>query len=140
MVEVHGAELRAILAERCEGRLRDLGEGRVGRREHRERAAALERAGQAAFFSSEARVLNCPAATAVCTMFLGFAAGAFGIRTESITWMIPFEAMTSVAVTVAPSTRTPPSATLIVTLAPLRVFAPVSLTTLAAGTAPETTW
>jgi hypothetical protein len=74
-------------------------------------------------------------------MFFGVAVGAaFGIRTVSITWTIPFEAITSVAVTVAPSTFTVPSATLIVTLAPLRVLAPVSLTTSAAGTAPETTW
>ena len=47
VVEQHRAELRLILGERGEGRLRHLRKGGIGRGEHRERPVALERAGEA---------------------------------------------------------------------------------------------
>ena len=92
------------------------------------------------FCSSEASVLNWPAAIAVLTMFCAFAAAAGGSSTLSITWMIPFEAFTSGVTTLAPFRKTEPSCTLIATLAPFSVFAEVSLTTSLAGTLPGTTW
>src|SRR5690349_11452606 len=64
----------------------------------------------------------------------------FGSSTVSITWITPFDAPTSAWVTVALSTITLPSTTLIATDWPLTVFAPSSLTTSAAITLPGTTW
>ena len=54
--------------------------------------------------------------------------------------MTPFEVITSGVVTLAPSTKTEPSTTLIATDRPSSVFAEVSLTTSAAVARPETTW
>ena len=57
-----------------------------------------------------------------------------------ITWMTPFEAITSGVVTRAPPTKTLPPVTRIATDFPLRVFAEASLTTLDAVALPLTTW
>ena len=63
----------------------------------------------------------------------------WGRITLSITWITPLLAAMSVAVTVALSTRTLPSATLILTSEPCTVLALESLTTSAAMTLPGTT-
>ena len=94
-----------------------------------------------AFLSSEASVLNDPAATAVWTIVLGaVAVASCGISTESITWMTPFVASTSGVVTCAASTKTDPFATLIASDLPSAVLAEVSFATSAAVTRPGTTW
>ena len=134
MVEEHRPQLGLVLGQSGERRLRHLGERRVGGREDRERALLREVPARPDFFSSAASVVNFPAAFAVATMFFG------GISTLLMTWMTPFEAITSGVVTFARFTKTPPSLTLIRTELPSRVLAELSLTTSEAVTLPETTW
>ncbi len=57
-----------------------------------------------------------------------------------MTWMTPFDAITSGITTFALFTKTEPPSTLIATFAPLTVFAEVSLTTSLDGTLPAITW
>ena len=57
-----------------------------------------------------------------------------------MTWMTPFDALTSGMMTFALFTKTEPPSTLIATFAPLTVFAEVSLTTSLDGTLPAITW
>jgi len=64
----------------------------------------------------------------------------YGISTLLTTWMTPFDALTSAVVTRAPPTDTLPPVTRIETDLPLSVLAERSVTTLAAGTLPLTTW
>ncbi len=62
-----------------------------------------------------------------------------GKRTSSITWMTPFVASMSVAITVASSIMTVPPSAVMVTSAPLTVVAEESPTTSEARTRPGTT-
>ena len=65
--------------------------------------------------------------------------GTGGIRTLSITWMIPFEAMTSARMTFASFTITP-SPTVKVKSSPFTAAATNPSVTAEDGTAPDTTW
>ena len=62
-----------------------------------------------------------------------------GISTVSITWMIPFEAITSAEVTVASFTMTDPSDTVNVRSSPLSASADIPSVTSEEATAPLTT-
>ena len=64
----------------------------------------------------------------------------FGMRTVSITWMTPFDAMTSAFTTVAPSTMTLSPLTAMVREPPWSVLTLVSFTRSLAVTLPATTW
>ena len=103
-------------------------------------ASAVSRPVRCSSFTS---VVNCPAATAVSTMFGSGGAGASegGIRTVSIAWMMPFLAGMSAVVTVASFTWSPPPAgTVNVTLSPSSVAAEGSSAASSASTLPLTTW
>ena len=63
-----------------------------------------------------------------------------GISTRLMTWMTPFDAITSAFVTFALLTKTFAPETRMRTFLPFSVFADESLTTSAAVTFPETTW
>ena len=62
-----------------------------------------------------------------------------GVRTLSITWIIPFLVPTSASVTFASLTITPPS-TVNDNGCPFNASADIPSVTAEAGTAPETTW
>ena len=62
-----------------------------------------------------------------------------GVRTLSITWIMPFEACTSGVITVASLMETVPS-TVNLVLSPLTISANMPSVTALAGTAPATTW
>ena len=69
----HRGQLGLVLQQRVQVGLGDLGEGRVGRREHGVRALALERIDQAGGGERRGQsVLKLPAATAVSTMSLAW--------------------------------------------------------------------
>jgi hypothetical protein len=62
VVGQHGGQLGLVLQQRVEVRLRDLGEGRVGRREDGERAGALERVDQAGGLQRRGQRVELPGA------------------------------------------------------------------------------
>ena len=74
-----------------------------------------------------------PVACAVAGMSTG------GVKTLSITWMIPLDARTSAVVTWAAPTETAPLLTVNLTLSPFTVVAIIPSLTSADGTEPETT-
>ena len=63
-----------------------------------------------------------------------------GVKTVSITWMIPFDACRFAVVTVAAPTVTVPALTPNFTLSPLTVVASIPSVTALDGTEPDTTW